>query len=425
MDVGEVRGFPLQGETGTAGRVRALAATTAGLPTLWAGVAGYLALQACVQLLIVDPSSAGGPLAWSGGAGALVAAAVSWWVRRTPVAGSAVLLLAAGAVLLAALQAMAGLAVADQWWHTGEVMLALVAAAWLLAPVQWWVVAGGLLWGGWLAAAVLSGPAGQVAAAALGMGAASAVGVLIRHVRARELDDLAEAEQLVEAASVHDPVTGLVNRRGLLMMAEPIVEAARRQGDAVHATLIAVENLPDYPPADPAGPSEADRCLVEVADALAASVRATDVTAVWSPAVFAVLGPGPGVEPDRLAARVSEHLAREESPVLSQVGQGRQAHPSAGGPPASGLPGQPGPSGQPGPPGPDVSERSEGSDVPERSDLSDVSPDAGPRLVAVSAVLPPWDPGDAGTLLHVAERDLAVLRALRRVQRVAPPARGT
>lgn len=361
---------PSQGRT-RGGRYASAAADA--IPALCVGLTVFFAVQVVLHLLLLEGmvQTVLVTIAAASTTAAGVAAGLLW--RRRPTAAVASPL-AAGAVLLVAGHASLALALAGQPWRTGEVMLALVTAAWLLVPLRWLIPVEYVIWGTWLVAAATAQRPPAWAGALTGMVTASALAVGLRRARGRDLDELARANELVEAVSVRDPLTGLANQRGLFMLAEPIVETSRRAGDAVHAALVTIEGL-DQLRAD-RGPVAADRLLVSVADAVAASIRATDVAAVWSRDVFAVVGPGPGVEPDRLTARVRERLVATRS-----YGEASASYEEV-------FPSQP------------------SSPV-----ISAVT------LVASCAVLAPWDSGGLDTLLSMAERELAQVKALRRAGR--------
>jgi diguanylate cyclase (GGDEF)-like protein len=166
---------------------------------------------------------------------------------------------------------------------------------------------------------------------------------------------LAATEETARDAAVRDQLTGAVNRRGLEMVAGPMLQNARRQGEAVHCLLVDVDDF-RHVNAE-AGTQAGDEVLRGVAAALAVAVRTTDVVARWSGDEFAVVGPGTGTSPLELERRVHAHLA--ESPPLP-------------------------------------------ADVWEA------------RVSIGSATLVPWDEGDLAALLRRADQDMRLRRSLRR-----------
>jgi diguanylate cyclase (GGDEF)-like protein len=177
---------------------------------------------------------------------------------------------------------------------------------------------------------------------------------------ARSLAELLAARGAANAATVRDELTGCVNPRGLMMFAVQILEAARRQGDAVHCMFLAVDGIPRVTEAF--GDEAGEDLLVAAADALRVSTRATDVVARWDTDVFVVLGPGRGTPVLQIERRVTAGL-----PMLTV-------------------------------PGP------------------------GPRVLAAGALLPPWDAGTIDSLLHKGAEQLAGRRSMRRRSADARPA---
>jgi diguanylate cyclase (GGDEF)-like protein len=155
--------------------------------------------------------------------------------------------------------------------------------------------------------------------------------------------------------AVRDPLTGAVNRQGLDMVAVPMLENARRQGEALHCLLVDIDDFRRVN--EEAGAQAGDEVLRAVLAALTSAVRTTDVVARWSGDEFAVVGPGTGTSPLELERRV--HASLTEAPPLP----------------------------------PEV---------------------WGARVSIGSATLVPWDDGDLGGLLRRADQDMRLRRSLRR-----------
>lgn len=166
---------------------------------------------------------------------------------------------------------------------------------------------------------------------------------------------LDEVRQSADERSVLDILTGAANRRGLEMLALPMIENARRQGQAVHCLYIDIDAFKAVN--DAAGDSAGDEVLVALAAALKTSVRGTDAVSRWSGDEFVVLGPGTGTSPLELERRLRTHLS-EVSPVPESVWSA--------------------------------------------------------RVSIGSATLVPWDDGDLGSLIGRAEQDMRLRRTLRR-----------
>jgi diguanylate cyclase (GGDEF)-like protein len=154
---------------------------------------------------------------------------------------------------------------------------------------------------------------------------------------------------------VLDPVTGLSNRQGLEMVAGPMLENARRSGQAVHCLFVDVDDFRTVN--EHVGLQAGDAVLQSVAEAVLGSVRGTDVVARWAGDEFVVIGPGTGTSPLELERRVKAQLAASP-PVPAQVWTG--------------------------------------------------------RVSIGSATLVPWDDGDLDSLLRRADQDMVLRRSLRR-----------
>lgn len=232
-------------------------------------------------------------------------------------------------------------------------VLAVVAAGWLagvgraVIETTTWTATDYLGWGRALGALVLA-----------------AVLAAIMHGRIdRTQRRVDQALAFAQDATVHDPLTGLANRKGLSMLGAQILETARRRGDAVYCMFLDVDGLARIN--TELGHNAGDDILLTVAEALSRSTRATDAVARWGDDEFVVVGPGTGLAPLEMERRVRARCL-ESSPVPRDKWAARI---SAGG-----------------------------------------------------AVLEPWDDGDVGSLLHQADREMQLRRALRR-EAAAPPYR--
>jgi len=186
-------------------------------------------------------------------------------------------------------------------------------------------------------------------------------------VRARRTAEASLADLVAELDAarderVKDDVTGLLNRQGLLLLGNQVLESARRSGGAVHACV--VEVTPGVVLG--AGPQTPEDLRTRregewqaVGAALRGATRTSDVVCREDEGRFLVLGPGAGLHAQELERRVRVGLA-----------QGRLA---GGG---------------------------------DRSARMSVEVGA--------AVLAPWDDGDVTELLVRAQQSLSQRRALRR-----------
>ncbi|WP_460459710.1 GGDEF domain-containing protein [Angustibacter peucedani] len=192
---------------------------------------------------------------------------------------------------------------------------------------------------------------------------AGAVAVVVHRRFHRNEQEVEQAFAFAQDATVHDPLTGLANRKGLAMLGAQILETARRRGDAVYCMFLDVDGLARVNAE--LGHSAGDDVLLTVSEALSRSTRATDAVARWGDDEFVVVGPGTGLAPLEMERRVRARCL-ENSPVPREQWAARI---SAGG-----------------------------------------------------AVLEPWDDGDVDSLLRQADREMHLRRALRR-EAAAPPYR--
>jgi diguanylate cyclase (GGDEF)-like protein len=189
-----------------------------------------------------------------------------------------------------------------------------------------------------------------------GLALGAAVVVLgLRRALAHQLAVVEAAQRSADALRVNDALTGVLNRRGLELMAAPMIELSRRRGEAVHALFVDVDGF-SLVNAE-LGYERGDDLLVAVAEALNGSVRQTDVVCRVGGDEFVVVGPGTGTSPLEMERRMREIL-RAAPPVAETV------WPS--------------------------------------------------RLSIGSATLVPWDDGDLSSLLGRADSDMRLRRSLRR-----------
>ena len=218
-------------------------------------------------------------------------------------------------------------------------------------------LAGLLVWAG--AAGIGWRVSGEAAWSWLtGWGMVAAVTGLVVVMRAgivtleQTLDEMRKA---ADEQAVLDGLTRAANRRGLEMLALPMIENARRQGQAVHCLYLDIDAFKRVN--DAAGEGAGDQILIAVAEALKTSVRGTDAVARWSGDEFVVLGPGTGTSPLELERRLRNYLIAV-APVPEDVWSA--------------------------------------------------------RVSIGSATLVPWDDGDLAELLSRAEQDMRLRRTLRR-----------
>jgi len=119
----------------------------------------------------------------------------------------------------------------------------------------------------------------------------------------------------VAALSAVDPLTGLANRRVFEQRLKAEFAGARRYGVPLSLLLIDVDGLKEINDHD--GHAAGDAALRRVADALAQTLRSTDMGARWGGDEFALVAPN---TPGPAAWTLAERLRRE---AALPEGQGR------------------------------------------------------------------------------------------------------
>ena len=172
----------------------------------------------------------------------------------------------AGLVLVVVANSAGHMVLVGEPRQTSNVMLALVGAGAVVLSLRWLLVVLYLAWGAWTVAAFVVGPATTWPHYVVGMVSATALAVVVNHLRRSGVLELAEARASADAAAVRDQLTGVANRRGLAMVGGQMVEQARRQGDAVHCIFVDIDGLKRFN--DELGHAVGDDVIVSVAEAL-------------------------------------------------------------------------------------------------------------------------------------------------------------
>jgi diguanylate cyclase (GGDEF)-like protein len=239
------------------------------------------------------------------------------WRRDEVAAAIPVVAAAATAARLMTLQAA---------WPAAEFVLAVAVTAFVTAD-RWFRAAVGAC----LALAALSlgvaavlpdasDPAAAWLTIAAVIAAAAGSTVAIRHVRVHSDAVVDTTRRQLAEQSVRDPITGVANRQGLLLVARPMMDLARRQGEAVHCVIVDVDARRGF--TEERRASTGDDLLGAVAEALRTATRTTDVIARWDGDEFVVLGPGTGTSPLEMERRIRSHLALAQE-VSPEDWQGR------------------------------------------------------------------------------------------------------
>ena len=262
---------------------------------------------------------------------------------------------AAGAVIIAASAGVLAVVSSDDVEWSALVAVAVAASGVAVVSTRWVIAVLYAVWVGWLAGLAAAELSAQPVLWLAAVGAMTALTVLASYTRGRLLEALMASEETVDQVAVRDPLTGLVNRRGLSMLGMQIVESARRQGDAVHCVFIDIDQLRHVN--EVVSHEAGDDVLVAVGDALRATTRSTDVVARWGGDEFCIIGPGAGMAPMELERRIRERV-QQNPPVPEEIWS--------------------------------------------------------PRVVAGGAMLAPWDSGSLDALLGKADQEMYLRRALRR-----------
>ncbi|MDH4160038.1 MAG: GGDEF domain-containing protein [Actinomycetota bacterium] len=262
---------------------------------------------------------------------------------------------AAAAVLVAATAGVLAVVASDDVVWSALVAVAVAASGVAVVSTRWVIAVLYAVWVGWLAGLAAAELSTQPVLWLAAVGAMTALTVLASYTRGRLLEQLLASEETVDQVAVRDPLTGLVNRRGLSMLGMQIVESARRQGDAVHCVFIDIDQLRHVN--EVVSHEAGDDVLVAVGDALRATTRSTDVVARWGGDEFCIIGPGAGMAPMELERRIRERV-QQNPPVPEEIWS--------------------------------------------------------PRVVAGGAMLAPWDSGSLDALLGKADQEMYLRRALRR-----------
>jgi len=132
---------------------------------------------------------------------------------------------------------------------------------------------------------------------------------ILAELEERVRDRTAELEQAnveIRQLSVTDEMTGIKNRRGLHLLAEPALHAARRDGRSCLLAFIDVDGLKQVN--DVKGHGVGDDLITDLAQILAANVRKSDILARMGGDEFCILVTDPDAEPADLRRRLAEAL---------------------------------------------------------------------------------------------------------------------
>ena len=153
--------------------------------------------------------------------------------------------------------------------------------------------------------------------------------VLLR-VRLTGIDALGELTLRVRETATVDPLTGVLNRRGVEQRMPEVISGADRANHPVFAAFVDVDGLKAAN--DSHGHEFGDAVLRAVAAALRGTVRAGDVVGRWGGDEFIVVGAGEPAVVDHLADRLRERILEggmDEGKWPAQVSVGVAVAPAA------------------------------------------------------------------------------------------------
>ena len=137
--------------------------------------------------------------------------------------------------------------------------------------------------------------------------AALALGAVLLRVRIHSFDELYALTEVNRALATKDPLTGVLNRRGVEERIAELTALARRQDTSLSVTFVDVDGLKVAN--DTYGHDFGDTVIVAVAHSLRALVRESDLVGRWGGDEFIVVGLGAALPPLQLEERLARHLA--------------------------------------------------------------------------------------------------------------------
>ena len=189
--------------------------------------------------------------------------------------------------------------------RSAELILLAVAAGGLLVRTMWFAGALAAVLLGWVALAAVDPTARGMFL--IGLLGSAVLAVFTRRERLAAVERQTALRRRADLA-VLDPVTGLPDQHGIMLVGAQLLAIARREHAAVGCTVVEVVGL-DAVRAD-SGEVAADALVTHVADVLRGAVRGTDVVGRWSVGQLAVVAHGPGASMEVLTCRLAEAIER-------------------------------------------------------------------------------------------------------------------
>jgi diguanylate cyclase (GGDEF)-like protein len=135
------------------------------------------------------------------------------------------------------------------------------------------------------------------------------IGFISLRMRLDSIDATADAVVFSRRSATRDPLTGVLNRRGVEERMPELMALAERQESSLFVAFVDIDALKVAN--DRYGHEFGDSLIIAVARSVEASVRASDAVGRWGGDEFIVVGLGAGQDADQMSARVSSTLQRQ------------------------------------------------------------------------------------------------------------------
>ena len=132
--------------------------------------------------------------------------------------------------------------------------------------------------------------------------AAFFIGIVLLWLRMRGIDALANALAHEKNLATVDPLSGMLNRRGLESLTPQLISLGASQQLPVFALFVDIDGLKEVN--DIHGHAFGDQVIIATANAIAAAVRPDDLIARWGGDEFVILGIGNPWSPEVLNQRI-------------------------------------------------------------------------------------------------------------------------
>jgi diguanylate cyclase (GGDEF)-like protein len=205
--------------------------------------------------------------------------------------------------LLCGVETLAHMATVGEAWVTTAVILVVMAVGACVSSRLWAAVVIVATDLGWVGVVLALGPDSVWWQAGAQLASASVLGAVFNVIRYRTVARLEAAKAVVASMAVTDELTGLANRRGLLLAGESLLELARRDGRRVTLLYLDVDGLKQVN--DDQGHAAGDRLIADTGAVLLDVFRSADVVARLGGDEFAIMLVGSG---DTEASILQERL---------------------------------------------------------------------------------------------------------------------